>query len=692
MNALSINIQGLGHKSKKEWIKKLNIRHKINFLAIQETKMACVSHMDVKFIWGNSNYQYISSDAIGSSGGILCIWEASVFKKDYVTISDNFIAIYGTWVSNNAKVLFVSIYAPQQAYLKRVLWEYISVLIGLWNGEVIIMGDFNEVRSADERRGSMFYPSMARCFNNFISSFGLVDIKLEGFSFTWSHPSASKLSKLDRFLVSEGILVLFPSISALCLDRHLSDHRPILLHEVHTDFGPIPFRFYHSWFSFEGFDDMVEHTWNSFSLTDYNGMIRFKKKLQGLKIVIRNWVKAKKHHLFGVRCSIKNELSDIDKDLDRGDISDSKLHRRMDLLHQLHDIDISNSKDFIQKSKIKWAVEGDENSKFFHGIINKKRSQLAVRGVFVDGLWVTDPCKVKDAFRNHFEARFQEPDPFQLKFQYLVSDTQSAFVANRQILDGPFILSEVSSNWCSILRELEVLKSKGFNFLSHCSKRIGDGCRTRFWQDRWLAGMVLRDSFPRIFALELDKDVSVASKMREDMVGSFRRNVRDGVERQQFSELLLMLESVSLSSAQDRWCCDLSGDDQISFSVGFLWNHFHVLFVELLKNLFTIPCFNVPWPSSCSVKFVDGGICLGKICRQFQIGLPGSLISVYLISLRRCWKVFSILRGGLFGCFAIDLSLMLRLLDDRLSLMILFPYHSFGVLVDVIGCCLGNIG
>nr|GFC43226.1 RNA-directed DNA polymerase, eukaryota [Tanacetum cinerariifolium] len=61
--------------------------------------------------------------------------------------------------------------------------------------------------------------------------------------------------------------------------------------------------------------------------------------------------------------------------------------------------------------------ERDENSKFFHGIINKKRSQLAVRGVFVDGLWVTDLCKVKDAFSNHFEARFQEPDPFRLKFQ-----------------------------------------------------------------------------------------------------------------------------------------------------------------------------------------------------------------------------------------------------------------------------------
>nr|GFB96461.1 RNA-directed DNA polymerase, eukaryota [Tanacetum cinerariifolium] len=35
-------------------------------------------------------------EAVGNSGGILCVWEANVFKKDYATISDNFVAIYGT--------------------------------------------------------------------------------------------------------------------------------------------------------------------------------------------------------------------------------------------------------------------------------------------------------------------------------------------------------------------------------------------------------------------------------------------------------------------------------------------------------------------------------------------------------------------------------------------------------------------
>ena len=87
---------------------------------------------------------------------------------------------------------------------------------------------------------------------------GLVDLPLEGYSYTWSHKTASKMSKLDTLLISEGLLTTFPSLSALCLDRNLSDHRHILMRELNVDYGPTPFRLFHSWFNKKGFDNMVE--------------------------------------------------------------------------------------------------------------------------------------------------------------------------------------------------------------------------------------------------------------------------------------------------------------------------------------------------------------------------------------------------------------------------------------------------
>nr|GFB32237.1 RNA-directed DNA polymerase, eukaryota [Tanacetum cinerariifolium] len=295
---------GLGNKTKKEWVKELNNKHGVNFLALQETKMNCISHLDVKFMWGNFNFQFVACDSVRNSGGILCVWEETIFKKENVSMSDNFIAIYGTWLPTSTKILIVAIYTPQSPVLKCTLWEYISGLINRWNRETVVLGDFNEVRSEEERSGSIFNQSCARDFNCFISSSGLVDVKMEGFSFTWVHPLAKKMNKLDRFLVSDGIILGFPAITAVCLDRHLSDHHPILLNEIHTDFGPTPFRTFHYWFSRKGFDAMVEQAWSSFTHNDSNRLIRFKKKLQDLKSVIRSWVRDSNDTLVGSKNSI----------------------------------------------------------------------------------------------------------------------------------------------------------------------------------------------------------------------------------------------------------------------------------------------------------------------------------------------------------------------------------------------------
>nr|GFC75244.1 RNA-directed DNA polymerase, eukaryota [Tanacetum cinerariifolium] len=91
----------------------------------------------------------VSQKGINNGGSVLGVMEdvirvATVFKKENVTISDNFIAIYGSWLPNNAKILFIAVYAPQQSSSKAILWDYISVLLSRWNGETIVMSDFNE--------------------------------------------------------------------------------------------------------------------------------------------------------------------------------------------------------------------------------------------------------------------------------------------------------------------------------------------------------------------------------------------------------------------------------------------------------------------------------------------------------------------------------------------------------------------
>nr|GEZ39157.1 RNA-directed DNA polymerase, eukaryota [Tanacetum cinerariifolium] len=159
---------GLGSKAKKDWIRELISKHKVSFLSIQETKMESVSAMEVKFLWGNYFFDHIISEACGNSGGILCTWDTNFFKKEQHIISDNFVALYRTWISNKQKLLLISVYAPQSVSSK--------------------------LRCIEERWGSVFNVHGANAFNSFISNSGLNDIQLEGYSFTWAHPSATKMN------------------------------------------------------------------------------------------------------------------------------------------------------------------------------------------------------------------------------------------------------------------------------------------------------------------------------------------------------------------------------------------------------------------------------------------------------------------------------------------------------------------
>nr|GEZ64058.1 RNA-directed DNA polymerase, eukaryota [Tanacetum cinerariifolium]GEZ95895.1 RNA-directed DNA polymerase, eukaryota [Tanacetum cinerariifolium] len=115
------------------------------------------------------------------------------------------------------------------------------------------------------------------------------------------------------------------------------------------------------------------------------------------------------------------------------------------------------------------------------------------------------------------------------------------------------------SIWCPILREMQVLISKGFDFVSHCKKRVGDGHNTRFWYDSWVFDQSRRVRFPRLISFETAKESTVASKLGSYSIdASFRRSVRGGVERQQCDDLNSV--SVALSASKDRWICDLNGD------------------------------------------------------------------------------------------------------------------------------------
>ncbi|GKA40994.1 RNA-directed DNA polymerase, eukaryota, partial [Tanacetum coccineum] len=400
----------------------------VNFLALQETKMNDMHIQCVRACWGNLTFDYVHSAAVGNSGGILCVWDPNFFVKDSVTVSDSFVMIRGIWRHTSQDLLLVVVYAPQDIKEKYMLWEYLHREVDRWKGQVVIMGDFNEVRCKSDRYGSVFNARGAQRFNSFIVDSGLVEINLGGCHFTWCHKSANKMSKLDRFLVSENLLNTSPNITAISLDRYLSDHRPILLRERYVDYGPTPFKIFHYWVDIEGFNKIVEDAWKTYSGKDDNVIRYLMGKFKHVKSKIREWNVTNKAGIKKDKDQCIRDLADIDGIIDSGNGGEEEVLRRAEMINKIQKIDGIQAKELAQKIKIKWAIEGDENTKFFHGMLNKKRSSTGVRGVMVDGAWVDDPQQVKKEFYDHFSARFSKPNnkdaSIQMEFPKKILDSQ----------------------------------------------------------------------------------------------------------------------------------------------------------------------------------------------------------------------------------------------------------------------------
>ncbi|GJR72560.1 reverse transcriptase domain, reverse transcriptase zinc-binding domain protein [Tanacetum coccineum] len=179
---------------------------------------------------GSTNFGFAQSNAIGRSGGLLLIWDSNVFSNVSVVGEERFIAAKGNWKGVDGDVMLVNVYGAHVTDHKMAL----------------LNTEFN-ARDADN-------------FNEFIRLNSLVEIQLGGRKYTRISDDGLKFSKLDQFLVTPEFSTKWDNLSAIALDRKISDHCPILMKDMDLDYGPNPFRVFDLWLKvdFEKAYDSIE--------------------------------------------------------------------------------------------------------------------------------------------------------------------------------------------------------------------------------------------------------------------------------------------------------------------------------------------------------------------------------------------------------------------------------------------------
>lgn len=82
--------------------------------------------------------------------------------------------------------------------------------------------------------------------------------------------------------------------------------------------------------------------------------------------------------------------------------------REVDIL-ELNKILQCERNSLRQKSRIKWATEGDKNTKFFHGVVKQKYCNNNLKGLIKNGVWCESPSDVKDFVYSYFSRDSRSP-------------------------------------------------------------------------------------------------------------------------------------------------------------------------------------------------------------------------------------------------------------------------------------------
>ncbi|KAI3741088.1 hypothetical protein L1987_58755 [Smallanthus sonchifolius] len=394
-------------------------------MAFQETKKDSVLVSDVAGFWGNRKFGMESVDSVGFSGGLICMWDLSVFHQIDVTKNRNYLHIKGKLAGSGSVLNVLNVYAPQSIAAKKLMWD-------------------------------------------------------ELVQFTCSSANGRKLSKLDRFLVNPGFFNSWPEASVEAFSSYLSDHSPIILKSGSVNFGARPFRIFDSWFDKPGFEEEVAKALKKESVYEGPPDVALMRKLCDLRVILKTWRDDMLKRNSEEVALAMTDLENIQTVMEERDLTEEEEWIMSENKKVLKEEEERKSRDLKQRSRLKWAKEGDGNSKFFHAMINCRKASNFIHGLEVDGSWASKPSLVKKEVYRFFKKKFVEECVDRPRL--ICPDLKKISEADSTFLNARFTLEEI----------------KGVVFECGDDRAPGpDGINFRFVKHFW---HLLEDDFFRIMA------------------------------------------------------------------------------------------------------------------------------------------------------------------------------------------------
>ncbi|XP_055962278.1 uncharacterized protein LOC126687456 [Mercurialis annua] len=166
---------GLLSFRKQSFIRNLVSKHNPSFIGLVESKKENIDAFLVRKLWPNLDFDFSFVPSIGSSGGLLIIWNSVLLHNVSVTKGSRWICMDFSF--SGFSIRHILVYASNAASERSSFWAELAPLI-CYPGLIIISGDFNEILKPEERINCQDFTASMLALHDFLNTTELMDIPL----------------------------------------------------------------------------------------------------------------------------------------------------------------------------------------------------------------------------------------------------------------------------------------------------------------------------------------------------------------------------------------------------------------------------------------------------------------------------------------------------------------------------------
>ena len=383
MKALLYNMRGFGRPGGRTQLSDYIRQNEVDILGLQETIKQDFSVPELRGLEFRGPFCWNWVPAVGHSGGMLLGFRESAFEVMVWRKGVFFLCAEVVQRNTNTRWRFVLVYGPADHSRSG---EFLGELIQEINGSAlptVVGGDFNLIRRAEDKSsGNINWPRVRR-FNEAIADMALRELDRAGARFTWSNNQLDPIcSVLDRVFVSPAWEACFPLCSLSAITRIGSDHNPLLLDSGEQGL-PRTTRFFFQtwWFKVSGFESLVKG--KILGLLSEGGPHRgsieqWQFVSRGIRQFLRGWGANLGREKREFRLDLLRQVEELDAAADEDGLDDEGWALRYHLEDQLVQLDCMEEEYWRQRSRIRWTIEGDSCTAFFHAVANGRRRKCLI--------------------------------------------------------------------------------------------------------------------------------------------------------------------------------------------------------------------------------------------------------------------------------------------------------------------------